>query len=183
MKRVFIILSFLLIASLSFAGITLDGKPCTTCNVVITTNMPQPTPTPIPTPTPTPTPLGINMTITGRQPLYLMNQMVPASGATNYYMKMDKNYNALSVMLESQDWDITDMDLIISNKRQPLCSEIVRTSWSSGINGLWYGPIIGRSNETITMRTTIPAGTIIYATVCNFTKDIGGKFRLSWSAF
>ena len=130
---------------------------------------------------PPPPPSGINMTTTGLQPLYLSYQPVAGLGAANYYAIINQNYAKVTVSLESQDWDATDEDLIISNVRQPLCSEIIRGSWSSGTNGLWFGPIIGRSNETITMRTTIPAGTTIYATVCNFTASVTGKFRISWS--
>lgn len=123
---------------------------------------------------------GTDMTITGHQPSYLTNQSVAALGAANYYAIMPQTYSKVTVYLESQDWDATDMDLIISNVRQPACSEIVRGGWSAGTNGVWYASSIGRSNETVFIRTTIPAGTTIYATVCNFTSGLSGKFRLSW---
>ncbi len=78
------------------------------------------------------------MTTTGHQPLYLNNQTVAGLGAAKYYAVTDMAYAKVTFYLESQDWDATDMDLIISNVRQPLCSEIVRGSWTSGTNGVWY---------------------------------------------
>jgi len=123
---------------------------------------------------------AIDMTTSGRQPLYLNNQLVAGLSFANYSAVTDMTYAKVTVYLESQDWDATDMDLIISNVRQPECSEIVRGKWSSGTNGVWYSSTIGRSNETVFIRASIPAGTKIYATVCNFTPSITGKFRLSW---
>ncbi len=132
---------------------------------------------------PMPTPTGINMTTTGCIPLYLNNQAVPALGTANYYAIMDSTYSKVTVNLESLDWDATDMDLVISNVRQPLCNEIVRGSWTAGTNDAWYASALARSNETVFIKQTIPAGTTIYATVCNFTASVTGKFRLSWSAY
>lgn len=125
---------------------------------------------------------AINMTTSGRLPSYLNNQTVSGNGSANYYAVTDNNYAKVTVYLESLDWDATDMDLIISNVRQPQCSEIVRGTWSAGTNGVWFNSLVGRSNETVFIRSAIPAGTTIYATVCNFTPSITGKFRISWSA-
>lgn len=136
----------------------------------------------------------IDITTAGLLPNYLKGQSVAPDSGAYYGFTTNTSFNKITVNLEAEidsTGDYTaDMDLIVSTRSQPSCSDIVRGGSSKGTNGLWYGSLIGRSNETVTVTNRdasgrlqpIPPGTY-YVTVCNFTPGVTGKFRLSWAGY
>lgn len=136
----------------------------------------------------------IDITTTGLLPNYLKGQSVAPDSGAYYGFTTNASFNKVAVNLEAEidsTGDYTaDMDLIVSNRIQPSCSDIVRGGSSKGTNGLWYGSLIGRSNETVIITNRdasgrlqpIPPGTY-YVTICNFTPGVTGKFRISWAGY
>ncbi|MFZ2197485.1 MAG: hypothetical protein WAV13_07125, partial [Thermodesulfovibrionales bacterium] len=69
---------------------------------------------------------------------------------------------------------------IASNVKPPTCDQFNYRS-SQGLDGLWYGPVTG-SNESIGMRIYAPAGTTVYATVCNRT-SASASAKVYWTTY
>ncbi len=145
----------------------------------------------------------IDITTSGRTPNVLKNQTVAAykngdPGEAYYSFTTTESFNKISINLEaaidaSGDYS-EDLDLMVSNVSHPHCPAYDKrqSSFSKGSNGLWYTPMIGRSNETIlvTMKDAngrlqpIPPATW-YITICNYgiTKGLDGKFYISWDGY
>lgn len=136
----------------------------------------------------------IDITTTGLLPNYLKGQSVSPDSGAYYGFTTNTSFNKITVNLVAEidsTGDYTaDMDLIVSTRSQPSCADIIRGGSSKGTNGLWYGALIGRSNETVTVTNRdasgrlqpIPPGTY-YVTVCNFTPGVTGKFTISWGGY
>ncbi|MBF0502290.1 MAG: hypothetical protein HQM09_19270 [Candidatus Riflebacteria bacterium] len=102
-----------------------------------------------------------------------------APGESAYYhFYTDKAANMISIQMTTADWT-GDLDLMASNVKPPTSDQIVSRS-SMGANGLWYGPVVGTTNESLGMKIAAPAGTIIYVTVCNRSKT-RATAKLYWS--
>lgn len=113
---------------------------------------------------------------------------IPSGGVHYYYFVTPTAFTgAVTVQITTADWQ-TDQDLIISNKVQPLCTDIVGTM-ATGANGFWYNT--GASNnETVTYplstriaSITLPAGTTLFATVCNKTVGKTGAYKIFWGGY
>lgn len=162
------------LAAGSYTGtiqVTPSGYPAQNISVSITVS------------TTPPPPVGdsVDITTSGHQPS-TVQAIVPRDSSNKYFFVTDKNYSVTRVTLEGMDGGATDSDLIISNVRQPQCSEIVKGSSSSGANDVWFNSS-SLSNETLFIRTYQPAGTTVYATVCNWNSSLDSKVRISWTAY
>ena len=93
---------------------------------------------------------------------------VTAGQAKYYHFYTTKASQMITVKMTTSDWT-GNLDLIVSNVQSPTCNQIT-ARYSTGTGGLWYGPV-GTSNEAVSLSINAPAGTHIYATVCNRTSS------------
>lgn len=102
---------------------------------------------------------------------------VPANGVYHYYIVTQKPYSRINVSLANPTRR-TNVDLIVSDLRQPAASDIVGRT-SSGPD-FWYNTRTGTNTENVVINQETGLGAVIYITVINRSAQ-PVNFRVNWS--